>query len=132
MLLWVPEPVCHTYSGKWSSSPPVNSLVGSSDDRVGLPCGKSTRPLVDDRSGLLDVAVRVVDRFGHAIVPDGEVLQGPLSLGAPVAICRDIDRSHAVELPATPGRIDSDGSSRMPPIRSNCLDLSMFIGLFST
>ena len=35
MLLCVPEPVCQTTSGKWSSSLPRDHLVGRLHDRAG-------------------------------------------------------------------------------------------------
>jgi hypothetical protein len=49
-------------------------FVGGPNDRIGLPLGQASRSLIDDGGCLLDVAVRVVDRFGHAVVSDGEVL----------------------------------------------------------
>ena len=32
MLVWVPDPVCQTTSGKWSSSPPEATSAGRRDD----------------------------------------------------------------------------------------------------
>jgi hypothetical protein len=42
MLDWVPEPVCHTYSGKsWSRAPPITS---SHTRRIRSPFQAGSRP----------------------------------------------------------------------------------------
>ena len=83
-------------------------FVGGMHDRLGLPLRQATRSLIDDRGRLLHVAVRVVDRFGHAVVPDREVLQRPLGLRAPIAVGWHLDRSHAVELRTNARRVDAE------------------------
>ncbi len=46
MLLWVPEPVCHTYSGKWSSSAPEITSSATRAMRSAFHWGRRpSRPL---------------------------------------------------------------------------------------
>ena len=42
MLVWVPEPVCHTYKGKWSSSEP--SITSSAAATIRSAMAGSSEP----------------------------------------------------------------------------------------
>jgi hypothetical protein len=83
-------------------------LVGDAGDQVGLPAGQAALAPVDERGGLLDVAVRVVDGLRHAVVADGEVDQGPLCLGTPVPVGGHVDGAHRVRFAAGAGGVDAD------------------------
>jgi hypothetical protein len=83
-------------------------LVGDAGDQVGFPARQAALAAVDERGGLLDVAVGVVDGLGHAVVADGEVDQGPLRLGAPVPVGGHLDGAHRVRFAAGAGGVDAD------------------------
>ena len=63
-----------------------DDLVGDPGNQLRLPLGQAPVAAVDQRCGLLDVPIGVIDGFGHAVVSDGEVDERALGLGAPVAV----------------------------------------------
>src|ERR1700747_1005199 len=85
MFDWVPDPVCQTYSGNSESSSPATTLEAAGSGS-------------DERGGLLDVAVGVVDGLGHVVVADREVDQRALGLCTPVVLGRHLDLAQRVAL----------------------------------
>ncbi len=84
-------------------------LVSGLDDRIGTPLLESLRLGIDERGRLLDVAVRVIDRLGHVVVADREVLQRALCLRAPpIPVGGYVDVAHGVEFLALTGRVDAN------------------------
>ncbi len=92
MFVWVPLPVCHTNSGKWSSSVAREDLVGGPTMRLGLLVGELPEVAVHERRGLLEDRHAPDDRRRHAVAADREVVQRALRLRTPVAIVGDLDR----------------------------------------
>jgi len=99
MLVCVPEPVCHTTSGKWSSSLPSITSRGSRD-RLGATLVEETKLAICLRRGELDDAERMHDLDRHAIPADAEILPGTFGLRAPIAVGGNLDRAEAVGLDA--------------------------------
>src|SRR5690606_3025124 len=86
----------------------ADDLVGGHDDRLGEVRVEPAVGGVHERSGLLHVAVGVVDGLRHAVFADREVDQRPLRLRAPVALGRDLDGAHRVVLDAGAARAGAD------------------------
>ena len=86
----------------------ADDLVRDLTDQVGLPSGQPTGLAVDDRRGLLDVAVGVVDGLGHPVVADVEVDQRSLGLRAPVVVGRHLDLAERVALGTGSGGVQPD------------------------
>ena len=97
MLVWVPEPVCHTDSGNSLVQVAGDDLVGDARDQL-APSQRGRRPAVgvDQRRRLLDVAEGVADGGRHAVLADGEVRQRALRLRPPQRLGRHLDGAHAV------------------------------------
>ena len=98
MLLWVPEPVCQTTSGKWLGELAVDHLLGGARDRVGEPRLERPCSRLTLAAARLTMAERAHERRRHGLAADPEVLQAALGLGAPVAIGRHLDRTEGVGL----------------------------------
>ncbi|MEI9888510.1 MAG: hypothetical protein WDN08_18815 [Rhizomicrobium sp.] len=62
MLDWVPEPVCHTESGKWTSSWPIYHLLRRLDDGLAELGIEKAQRHVGLGGGALDDAERADDR----------------------------------------------------------------------
>ena len=67
MFVCVPEPVCHTHSGKCSSSVAVDDLVGGGDDQVGQRAVEQARAGVRQRGRLLEERERADDLDRHPV-----------------------------------------------------------------
>ena len=95
MFDWVPEPVCHTTSGKWPSSAPeatsdaastiASASLGSSFPRSRLCLG----------AGALDDAQRVDDRRRAGAPNRWGSSSGCAGSGAPVAVGGNLQRPEA-------------------------------------
>ena len=98
MLVWVPEPVCQTTSGKWSSSLTVDHLLRGLDDRACAAGIEQAERAVRLGGSALDDAERADQRARHALAADPEILDRALGLRAPVAVGRHFDRAECVGL----------------------------------
>ena len=76
----------------------VDDLVGGLHDELGLLGRELSELLVRERGRLLQDRHAPDHRRWHPVVTDGEVMQRPLGLGAPVAVGGDVDRADAVGL----------------------------------
>ena len=98
MLLWVPEPVCHTTSGNASASWPARisshtrpiSSAFSAEQHAGVAVGEG--------GGFLQVGEGGDNFLGHPVdvLRNGEVLDGALRLGAPVGGGGHLHGAHGV------------------------------------
>ncbi len=100
MLDCVPEPVCHTTSGKCSSSLP--SITSCAAATMALP---SVRVEPAERhvgfgGGALDDAERAHDRFGLLLPADLEVAERALRLRAPILVGGHLDGAERIGLGA--------------------------------
>ena len=98
----VPEPVCQTTSGKWSSrSPAITSSAARCTSRE-ISSSSSPSSLVRPGTGPLHQPERLDDGTtpDEAVAPDREVPDAALGLGAPVAVGGDVDATHGVGLGA--------------------------------
>ena len=75
MLVWVPEPVCQTTSGKWSSSLPSITSCAARDDHLGEARLERAELAIGAGGRLLDDAERADQRRRHGLGADPEVLQ---------------------------------------------------------
>ena len=101
MFVCVPEPVCQTNSGKWSSSLPAMTSSAACDDRVAASRrGIFPRSQFTSAAAFLSTAIARITAVGHAVVGDREVVQRPLGLRAPVPVAGHEDLAHAVALDA--------------------------------
>ena len=95
MLDWVPEPVCQTRSGKWSSSFPSMTSWARGDqvtDRdVQLAKGD-----VRARRGLLQNAKGADHATGHGVLTDVEINQRAGGLAAVVPVRWNLEFAHGV------------------------------------
>ena len=97
MLDWVPEPVCQTTSGKWSSSLPSTTSAAAADDRRAERRVEVAELDVHVGRGLLDRCPSARhDRHRLALPADREVLDRALGLRAPVAVGGNLQRAEAV------------------------------------
>ena len=110
MFVWVPLPVCHTTSGKWSSRRPSITSSAAATMARALSSGQEPEVAVHQRARLLEDAERADHLAGESLAPDPEVLERALGLGAPVAVGGDLDRPHGVAL--GPGRSGPRAISR--------------------
>jgi hypothetical protein len=94
---------------------PGDHLVGDPLDQLGLPSRQPSGAAVDDRGGLLDLAVGVVDGLGHPVVADGEVDERPLGLRAPVLVGGHLDLAHRIGLDPRP--LDRQADRRVEQLR---------------
>jgi hypothetical protein len=117
-----------------------DGLVRRTNDGLLLPSGQTASLMVDESARFLHVAIGVVDGLWHAVVADGEVLQGTLGLGAPVAVGRHHDLAHAVEFFTFPDTGNANGEilqswrgfgvqgslhSRIPPTKGMMVELAL-------
>jgi hypothetical protein len=110
MFVCVPEPVCQTTSGKWSSrSPSITSRPARGS--VGQFVRELPEVAVHLGGGVLHDAEAADERARHALDADLEVLQRTLRLGAPVAARVDLDRSERVSLDARSGHDPSPSTT---------------------
>ena len=86
-----------------------DGLVGGAQDGVALPVGQPAGRGVDQRAGLLDHAIGVVDGLRHEVAADVEMQQRTLGLRTPVAVGRNLHVAHGIEFPARAGGIEPDG-----------------------
>ena len=100
MLVWVPEPVCQTESGKWSSSWPA--ITSSAARTISSARRLSRRPSfwLTSAAAFFRRPRGANDRDGHPVVADREMVERALGLSAPVAVGADFDPPHAVALDA--------------------------------
>ncbi len=100
MFVCVPEPVCQTQSGKWSSSLPA--MISSAAWTISAACSSDIFPRsrFTSAAAFFSTAIDADHRVGHPVVGDREVVQRALGLRAPVAVGADLDRAHAVALGA--------------------------------
>ena len=98
MFDWVPDPVCHTYSGNSVSSCPADHLIAHPLDQLRPSTPAAARPGVDHGGGLFHVSVGVVHLLRHPVMADVEMLQAALGLRAPVLVRGHLDFAQAVEL----------------------------------
>jgi hypothetical protein len=108
MLDWVPDPGLPDVERELGVEVARDRLVGHPADQVGLPLLEPAGAGVHRRGSLLDVAVGVVNRLGHAVVADVEVGQRALRLGAPVVLGGYLDVAEGVGLGAGAGGVESD------------------------
>src|SRR4051812_49210491 len=95
MLDCVPDPVCQTTSGNSPSCRPATTSAAA-PATASARRGSSTQVLVHGGRRLLHEPERVHQRRRHALDADAEVLQRALRLGAPVAFCRNLDRTESI------------------------------------
>jgi hypothetical protein len=133
MLDWVPEPVCQTTRGKWSTS--LSEATSSAACWIALPSLGSIEPAhqrscpdflqvsrsffqptksilhVDGRSGALEDTKGLDDRRLHAILRlvDLEVAQRALGLGSPVLAGVDLELAEGIALGSSVGGHDASG-----------------------
>ena len=96
MLVWVPEPVCHTSSGKCPSSLAVGDVLRGCDDGAGALAVERAEIAVDLGGGALDQAERAHDLDRHALGADAEIVQRALGLRAPELVGGNIERAEGV------------------------------------
>ena len=110
MFDWVPDPVWNTTSGKWSSSVPAITSSAARQISSTFSGGSCPSSPLAMRGALLEDAERADDGTGEAepVDADREVLDRPLGLCAPVAVGRNLDRSHRVGLGAKLGHGPED------------------------
>ncbi len=105
MLDCVPEPVCHTASGKWASSFAVDDLLRRRDDGLADLFIEQAHCHVGLGRGALDDAQRAHDRQRLLLPPDLEIAKAALGLRAPVAVGGNLDGSERVGLGAGLGHV---------------------------
>ena len=90
MLLCVPEPVCQTTSGKWSSSlPAITSSAARTIRSLTLPSSRPSSWLASAAAFFRMPNARITSR-GIFSVPILKFMQRALGLGAPVAVGRPL------------------------------------------
>ena len=96
----VPEPVCHTTSGKCSSSLP--SITSCAAATMALPSLRVEPAEAHVRLGrsALDDAERAHDRLGLPLPADLEIAERALRLRAPIFVGRHLDGAESVGLGA--------------------------------
>ena len=106
MFVWVPEPVCQTNRGKWSSRSPSRISSAAATIRSASDPVEQAAIGVHHRGRLLEQGERADDLHRHPVrgrVADREMVQRALGLGAPVAVGRDLDGPDRVGLGAGVG-----------------------------
>ena len=83
MFVWVPLPVCHTTSGKWSSRRPAITSSAAWTMARALSSGRSPSSRFTSAAGLLEDAERPDHLAGKPLAADPEVLEGSLRSGRP-------------------------------------------------
>jgi hypothetical protein len=92
----------------------VDHLVRRLRDQLDLLGGQHPQLAVGHGGGLLEDSQRPDHGTGEMVAADAEVMQGALCLGAPIAICRDLDFAHAVGFGAgRGGRFFAHGGGRL-------------------
>ena len=86
----------------------ADDFIAHSFDEGALPNGKAVMAGIDNRRGLLDITVRVINLVRHSIMTDVEVDQAALGLRTPVAVGRDHHGAEAVEFFTLPRALQSN------------------------
>ena len=96
ICVWVPEPVCHTGSGKCASCWPA--ITSSAADTIAAASDTSSRPssALAPAAAALTCANAVNQGQGHALMADLKMSACPLGLGAPQGGVSDLNRAEAV------------------------------------
>ena len=111
----VPEPVCQTTSGKWSSSLPSITSSAACDDGLADFRVEPAEIHVHLGGGALDDAERADDGQRLLFPADLEIAERALRLRAPIAVGGDLDRAEGVGFGAG-GRHDFDLRNAQRPI----------------
>ena len=96
MLVWVPEPVCQTTSGKCIVELAGDHFGRGRGDRLAELLVELAELHVGLRRRLLQQAEGADQRDRHALAADLEILQRPLGLRAPIAVGRHLDVAHGI------------------------------------
>ena len=120
MLDCVPEPVCQTTSGKWSSSLPSITSCAARDDRARRPAGRAGRGPCSLRPAarLMMPSARTIG-IGMPCPPIRKFSSERSRLRAPIAVGGDFDRAEGIGL--HPGCTASRRGARSLPCRGHRL-----------
>ena len=102
----------------------ADHFVGDLLDQLTLPGRKAASLAIDHRRGFLDIAIRVVNLFGHLVMTDVEMNQAALGLRTPVVIGGHFNFSDAVEFLAKTRSGKSDRQVQDFGYRFGCHRLS--------
>ena len=98
MLVWVPEPVCQTTSGKVIVELAVDHLLSGARDGLLAAGIERAELVVHFGRGAFDERERADSGSRHAFFADTEIAPRALGLRAPIAVGGDLDRTERVGL----------------------------------
>lgn len=73
-----------------------DDFIRGGGDQASLVFRQLPEVLIDERAGFFEQAETTDERTRHGIAANGKKLQGPLRLGSPIGVMRDLNGSHGI------------------------------------